>query len=81
MIQSGKIVIRDLSIFRNIFSRAAKKGRDIARSLWKDFLDKQIDKFNKEYITVEGSGKTLSINEKKDIIIKLITSLEITEIL
>ena len=77
MIQSGKIVIRDLSIFRNIFSRAAKKGRDIARSLWKDFLDKQIDKF----ITVEGSGITLSINEKKDIIIKLITSLEITEIL
>ena len=40
MIQSGKIVIRDLSIFRNILSSAAKRGRDIARSLWKDFLDK-----------------------------------------
>ena len=81
MIQSGKIVIRDLSIFRNILSSAAKKGTDIARSLWKDFLDKQIDKFNKEYITGEGSGITLSNNEKKDIMIKLITSLEIKEIL
>ena len=81
MIQSGKIVIRDLSIFRNILSSAAKKGTDIARNLWKDFLDKQIDKFNKEYITGEGSGITLSNNEKKDIMIKLITSLEIKEIL
>ena len=81
MIQSGKIVIRDLSIFRNILLSAAKKGRDIARSLWKDFRDKQIDKFNKEYITGEASEITLSNDEKKDIIIKLITSLEIKEIL
>ena len=68
MIQSGGIVIRDLSIFVNILSSLAKKGIDIARSLRKDFLDKQIDIFNKEYITGECSGITLPNNEIKDII-------------
>ena len=53
----------------------AKKGTDVARSLGKDFLDKQIDKFYKEYITGEGSGITLTKYEIKDIM-KVIKSLE-----
>ena len=44
----------------------AKKGTDTARKLGKIFLDKQIDRFNKEYIP--GSGITLTNNEIKDIV-------------
>ena len=37
----------DIVIFGNILSSLAKKGTDIARNLGKNFLNKQIDKFNK----------------------------------
>ena len=42
-------------------------------------MDKQIDKFNKEYIAVEGSGITLTNNEMKDNM-KAVKSLENREI-
>ena len=74
MIQSGEVV-RDIPFFRNILSIGANKETDIARSLGKDFLDKQIDKFSKKYLTVEGSGITLTNNETKDTM-KVIKSLE-----
>ena len=44
---------------------AAKKETDSARILAKDFLDKQIDKFNEEYTT--GLGINLTNQEIKDI--------------
>ena len=75
MIQLRGAVIRDIPIFGNILSSVAKKGTDIARNFGKDFLDKQIDKFNKEYITGKGSGIPLRNNEIKDII-KVIKSSE-----
>ena len=75
MIQLGGIFIGDFPIFGNVLSSVAKKGTDIARSLGNDFLDKQIDKFNKEYITGKGSEITLTNNEIKDIM-KVIKSLE-----
>ena len=69
-------VIRDIPIFDSILSKIAKKGTGLARDLGKDFLDKQIDKFNKDYITNEGcSGIMLTNNETKDIK-KVIKSLE-----
>ena len=68
MIQSGEVVICGIPIFGNILSSVAKKGTDKVRNLAKDFLDKQIDKFNKEYITNKGSGITLRNNEIKDIV-------------
>ena len=69
-------VIRDIPIFDSILSKIAKKGTGLARDLGKDFLDKQIDKFNKDYITNEGySGIMLTNNETKDIM-KVIKSLE-----
>ena len=43
MIQSGGVIL-DISIFRNILSNITTKGIDLE----KDFLDKQIDKFNKK---------------------------------
>ena len=43
----------------------AKKGTDIARNLGKNFLDKQIDKVNIEYITGKGSGITQQFFERK----------------
>ena len=52
-----------MPIFGNILSSVAKKKN----------LHKQIDRFNKEYIT--GSGITLTNNEIKDIM-KVIKSLE-----
>ena len=52
MIQLGGIVIHDRPIFGNILSSVATKGTDISRNLGKYFLDKQIDKFNKEYIII-----------------------------
>ena len=55
MIQSGG-VIRDIPILGSIFSNLAEKVTDIARDLEKDCVDKNIDKFGKEYITGEGSG-------------------------
>ena len=53
---------------------------DIARNLGKDFLNKQIDQFNKECITGKGSGITLTNNEIKDIM-KVVESLENRKIL
>ena len=52
--------------------------KDIARNFKNIFLDKQIDRFNKEYIT--GSIKNLTNNEIKDIM-KVIKSLENRRIL
>ena len=57
----------------SILSNVAKKGADIARKLGKNFLDKQIDRFNKEYIIV--SGISLTNNEIKDTV-KVIKHLE-----
>ena len=68
MIQSGEVVTCGIPIFGNILSSVAKKGTDKVRNLAKDFLDKQKDKFNKEYVTSKGSGITLRNNEIKDIV-------------
>ena len=65
--------LRDIPTFGNIISSVAKKGADIARDLGNNLLDKQIDRFNKEYITVPGIA--LTNNEIKDIK-KVIKSLE-----
>ena len=65
-------VLCDSHIFGNILLSVAKKGTDIAGNLGKMFLDKQIDKFNKEYIT--SSGTTLTSSEIKDM--KVLKSLE-----
>ena len=46
MIQLRGVVIRDIPIFGNILLSVTKKGKDITRNLGKDFLDKEIDKFN-----------------------------------
>ena len=77
-IQLSKIVqlrgvLRDIPFLGNILSNVAKKGTDIAKNIGKKFLDKQIDRFNKEYIT--GLRITLTKNEMKDIM-KVIKSLE-----
>ena len=66
-IQLSKIVqlegvLRDIPIFGNILSNKTKKGTDIARNFGKNYLDKQIDRFNKEYKT--GSWITLRNDEK-----------------
>ena len=53
MIRSGG-VIRDILILGNILSSVPKKRTDIAGILQKDFLDKQINKFNKQHITGKG---------------------------
>ena len=37
--------------FGSISSNLAKKGADIARDLKENFMDKQIYKYDKEYIT------------------------------
>ena len=66
-------VSNDTPIFENILSSVAKKRTDLARDLGKNFLDKQIDRLNKEYIT--GSGISLTNNEIKDIL-KVIKFLE-----
>ena len=58
-------VIHGTPIFVNILLSVAKKGTDLAKSLIKDFLDKQVDKLNKEYIKGEGSEITLTNNEMK----------------
>ena len=63
MIYSGGVVIPDIHIFGNILSNVAKKETDVARNLGKDFLNKQVDKFSKEYITSKGSGIILTKNE------------------
>ena len=62
MIQSGGVIIRYIPILGNLSSVVARKGTYIARNLGKNFLDKQIDKFNKEYIFGKGSGITLINN-------------------
>ena len=72
MMQSGG-VISDIPISENILLSVAEKGTIIARNFGEDFLDMQIDKFNKEYIT--GAGITLTNNEIKDIV-KVTKSLE-----
>ena len=64
--------LRGILILGNILSSVAKKGTDTLRNLGKNFLDKQIDSFNKEYITT--SGITLTNNEIKDM--KVIKFLE-----
>ena len=65
MIQLGG-VIRDIGevipVVSNTLCKLAKGGRDIARNLGKDFLDKQINNFKKDYIKGEGSGKTRTCN-------------------
>ena len=66
-------VSNDTPIFENILSSVAKKRTDLARDLGKNFLDEQIDRLNKEYIT--GSGISLTNNEIKDIL-KVIKFLE-----
>ena len=72
IVQLGR-VLRNIPIFGNILSSVVKKGVDLARASGKIFLDKQIDRFNKNYIT--GSGIALTNNEIQDIM-KLIKSLE-----
>ena len=74
MIQWGAVIC-DISFFGNILSSVTKKGTNITRSLGKQFVDKQIDKFNIEYKTGEGSGSSLTNNEMQDII-KVIKPLE-----
>ena len=59
-------VMRNIPIFGNVLLNLATKGIDIAKDLRKDFLDKQIDRHNKEYITGKYSGITLAKNEIKD---------------
>ena len=59
-------VICNIPVLSNILSSVPKKGTDIARSLRKDFLDKQMDKFNKEYPLGKGSGIMPTNNEIKD---------------
>ena len=54
-------------IFGNVLSSVARKGIDITGKLGKDFLYKQIEKFNKEHIIGKGSGITLTNNKIKDI--------------
>ena len=49
IVQSRR-VLHDIAVFRNVLLSVAKKGTDIARNLGKHFLDKQIDRFNKEHI-------------------------------
>ena len=66
--------------FGSISSNLAKKGADIARDLKENFMDKQIYKYDKEYITGECSGITLTKNEIKDIV-KITKSLEYRRIL
>ena len=53
----------------------AEKGADIARDVRKNFIDKQIARFKKEYITGKGSETTLRNDEIKEIM-KGIRSLE-----
>ena len=65
VIQSGGVVIRDRPIFENILSSVAAKGTAITRNLRKNFLDKQINKFNKEHITRKCSEIILTNNEIK----------------
>ena len=72
--QSGR-VIREIPTFENILSNVAKKVTDIARNLGKAFMDKKIDKFNKEYISGKDSGITLTNNKIRDTM-KVIKSLE-----
>ena len=62
--QSGGVIC-DIPVFGSILPSVAKKGTDTARNLGKNFLDKQIDKVNKEYITGKGSGITQQCFERK----------------
>ena len=80
MIQSGGLLIRDIPIFGSILSSAAKKGTDMTRNFGKYFLDKKIDKFNKEYITGKDSGTTLTNNKIKHIM-NVIKPLELEKLL
>ena len=65
VIQSGGAVICDRPIFGNILSSVATKETAVTRNLGKDFLDKQINKFNKEHITRKCSEIILTNNEIK----------------
>ena len=72
IVQLGEVLI-DIPIFENVLSSVAKKETDLTRDLRNRFLDKQINRFSKEYIT--GSGITLA-NNKTKYITKMIKSLE-----
>ena len=58
--QSGGVFVLPFPIFGNFLTSVVKKETDIARKLGKEFLDKQVDKINKEYITGKDSGITLN---------------------
>ena len=73
--QLGGEVICEISIFASILLNLAEKGADIARDVRKNFIDKQIARFKKEYITGKGSETTLRNDEIKEIM-KGIRSLE-----
>ena len=62
-------------LFNSILLNLAEKGGDVARDAGKDFIDKQIARFKKEYITGKGSETTLRNDEIKEIM-KGIRSLE-----
>ena len=55
-------VIRDITTFGYILSNLAKKRTYLAGDLGRYFLEKQIDRFNEEYIAGKGSGITLTNN-------------------
>ena len=65
MVQLGGRVICDTPLFGRILLNVAIETTDMVRDLAKDFLDKQVDMFSKEYITGKGSGITLTNNEIK----------------
>ena len=66
MIESGGVIC-DISAFANILLSVPKKRTDIAGNLGKDFLEKQIDRFNKEYITGKCSEAALTKMEMKNV--------------
>ena len=78
MIQSGGI-IRGIPIFENISDQTEQQSVS-KEQIQLEILDKQIGKFNKEYIT----GKSLKItltNKETKYIVKVIKSLENRRIL
>ena len=80
MVQLGG-VIRDMLNFSKILLNLAKNRTDITRDLGKDFLDKRIDRFNKELqrlrVRIIGCWTTLLFShEEIDDIIKVVKCLE-----
>ena len=62
MMQSGGFIC-DIPISGSILSNLAKKRTNIARDLGKEFLNEQIDMFNKRYIT--GKGSEITVEKKR----------------